>query len=114
MFVFVESEAPFVVVLPRRGCAMHRMTPVCVGNSGQWVRSLSVCVSGPQNRKRSLEGKFPFRAELAPLSRHNHGATGGDHSTKELPCILYQTPRALLASVSLLVERAGLFGDKHG
>ena len=26
MFVFVESEALFVVVLPRRGCAMHRMT----------------------------------------------------------------------------------------
>jgi len=24
--VFVESEALFVVVLPRRGCAMHRMT----------------------------------------------------------------------------------------
>ena len=33
VLVFVESEAPFVVVLPRRGCAMHRMTPVCVGNS---------------------------------------------------------------------------------
>ena len=31
--MFVESEALFVVVLPRRGCAMHRMTPVCVGNS---------------------------------------------------------------------------------
>jgi len=28
----VESEALFVVVLPRRGCAMHRMTPVCAGN----------------------------------------------------------------------------------
>jgi len=27
----VESEALFVVVLLRRGCAMHRMTPVCAG-----------------------------------------------------------------------------------
>jgi len=27
--VFVESESLFVVVLRRRGCAMHRMTPVC-------------------------------------------------------------------------------------
>jgi len=29
----VESEALLVVVLPRRGCAMHRMTPVRAGNS---------------------------------------------------------------------------------
>ena len=28
VFVFVESEALFVVVLPRRGCAMHRMTQI--------------------------------------------------------------------------------------
>ena len=28
-----ESEALFVVVLPRRGCARHRVTPVFVGNS---------------------------------------------------------------------------------
>ena len=33
LVVFVESEALFVVVLPRRGCEMHRMTPICVGNS---------------------------------------------------------------------------------
>ena len=33
VFVFVESEAFFVVVLPRRGCARHRMTSVFVGNS---------------------------------------------------------------------------------
>ena len=29
----VESEAFFVVVLPRRGRARHRMSPVFVGNS---------------------------------------------------------------------------------
>jgi hypothetical protein len=33
----VESEAYFVAVLPRKGCARHRMTPVFVGNSSWCV-----------------------------------------------------------------------------
>ena len=63
-----------------------------------------VCVSGPQNRKRSQEG-ISSPSELSrSLSRHNHGAAGGGHPIIELPCILYQTPRTLFASVPLLVE----------
>jgi len=39
------------------------------------------------------------------LSCHNHGAAGGGHPAILAPWVLYQTPRALFASVSLLVER---------
>ena len=70
--------------------------------SGLWVRSL-VCVSGPQNRKRSQEGIHPLSELSRSLSRHNHGAAGGGHTTIELYCILYQTPRTLI--VSVLVEQ---------
>ena len=63
-----------------------------------------VCVSGPQNRKRSQEGINPPSELSRSLSRHNHGAAGGGHPIIELPFIFYQTPRALLASASLLME----------
>ena len=44
-----------------------------------------VCVSGPQNRKRSQEGKnSPSQLSRSP-SRHNHGAAGGGHPIIELP-----------------------------
>ena len=55
-----------------------------------------VCVSGPQNRKRSQEGINPPSELSRSLSRHNHGAAGGGHPIIELPCILYQTPRTLI------------------
>jgi len=63
-----------------------------------------VCVSGHQNRKRSQEGISPLSELSRSLSCHNHGAAGGGHPIIELPCILYQTPRTLFASVSLLME----------
>ena len=55
-----------------------------------------VCVSGPQNRKRSQEGINPPSELSRSLSRHNHVAAGGGHPIIELPCILYQTPRTLV------------------
>ena len=66
-----------------------------------------VCVSGPQNRKRSQEGINPPSELSRSLFRHNHGAAGGGHPIIELPCILYQTPRTLFANVSLTALRAG-------
>ena len=59
-----------------------------------------VCVSGPQNRKRSQEGINPPSELSRSLSRHNHGAAGGGHPIIELPCILYQTPRTLIREQS--------------
>ena len=39
----MESEALFVVVLPRRGCARRRMTPVCAAHKHS---SLIPCCGG--------------------------------------------------------------------
>ena len=56
VFVFVESEALFVVALPRRGYAMLRMTPVFVRR--------------PRRPRR-------LRAGARAGSGHDRGAVGG-------------------------------------
>ena len=69
-----------------------------------------VCVSGPQNRKRSQEGINPPSELSRSLSRHNHGAAGGDPII-ELPCILYQTPRTLIRERFFTGGVAGFCGS---
>ena len=70
-----------------------------------------VCVSGPQNRKRSQEGINPPSELSRSLSRHNHGAAGGGHPIIELPCILYQTPRTLIRERFFTGGVAGFCGS---
>ena len=54
-----------------------------------------VCV-GP-SKPETIARRKNHPSELSrSLSRHNHVAAGGGHLVIELPCILYQTPRALV------------------
>ena len=61
------------------------------GGGGRVQRSVGalaqVCVSGPQNRKRSQEGINPPSELSRSLFLHNHGAAGGDLvALQRTPC----------------------------